>query len=150
MRKLLGSIALVLGMIPVQSLAQDQAAAPAAGGNIMIELNKLQQVDNRCDSYFEIRNTTDKDVQQLSFKAYLFDTEGIIIVAPPLYNFLDLRAGKSRVQMFSIKDTQCDRIARWLINEVVQCTGDLEGKIEIEGCGDFVTMSSKEKVVIEY
>jgi hypothetical protein len=139
----------LIGLLPSVCLGQGEPAAPqTTTGDIRIELNKLQQVENRCDSYFEVRNNTGTDIQELTIRAYLFDGDGIIIVAPVLYSFLDLRAGRSKVQLFSLEDLQCDRIGRWLVNEVVACTVNAEA--ELAGCADLITTSSRSDVVLEY
>jgi hypothetical protein len=142
-----------LGVHPSLGLGQaDTGAAPAAtdaaAGKLLIDLNKLQQVDKRCDSYFEVKNGTGTNIEELTLKAYLFDSDGIIIVAPVIYPFLELPAGKSKVQMFSLDDLKCDSIHRWLINEVVACTA---AEAPVEGCADLIATSSKAAAVtLEY
>jgi hypothetical protein len=149
-RSSLATIAFVLGLLPSACLAQGEPATAAgpAGGDIHLELNKLQQVDSSCDTFFVVRNNTATDIDLLSIKAYLFDGDGIIIVTPVLYSFAGLPAGRSKVYSFNLRDLQCDRIGRWLVNEVVDCNSAAE--IPIEGCADLITTSSRSDVVLEY
>lgn len=94
-------------------------------GIVVVELNKVEQLDNACRAYLLFENGQSSRFEEFRLDLVLFDQEGIIarriaVEAAPL------RAERSVVKLFDLADLQCDTIDRVLLNDISPCA-DEEG-----------------------
>lgn len=121
---------------PVLTRADDNTAT-----NLTIELNTVQQDQNRCRLVFVASNSTGKTIDELSLETVLFNASGSFLRLT-LFDFKSLPAGKPRVRQFAIPDTQCADLGRILINGTAQCVvGGAASKL----CDDTLNLKSKTK-----
>ena len=125
----LAAVALLLG-VSAPSLAQTEPqtepGAPAdAEAAVVVELNKVEQLDSACRAYLLFENGNSSRFDEFRLDLVLFDSEGVIarriaVEAAPL------RADRSVVKLFDLADLQCETIDRVLLNDIVPCA-DEEG-----------------------
>jgi hypothetical protein len=95
-------------------------AAPAAEGNLKIELNKLDDTEQGCRSVFVFDNHTGHELERFRLDLILFDPKGVyskqlLLDMAPLY------PDKKTVASFLLDDQRCDRIGSILVNDVPWC-----------------------------
>lgn len=131
------------GGLVVNAAAQDETQEEAASAeSVVLELNKLEQVDQTCRAYMLFENETGSDFEQFRLDLVLFDAEGVIsrriaIEAAPL------ETGRSTVKFFDFSEQQCDDIDRVLVNGVSPCA-DASG--EREDCTDILELANRTEV----
>ena len=109
-----------------QTEAQTEPGAPADGeAAVVVELNKVEQLDNACRAYLLFENGNSSRFNEFRLDLVLFDSEGVIarriaVEAAPL------RADRSVVKLFDLADLQCETIDRVLLNDIAPCA-DEEG-----------------------
>lgn len=117
-------------------------AASAQVGGIVVELNKLEQVNNACRAYLVTQNLTDTHFQTLLLDVVMFDNNGI--VAKRLAVELGpLPAGKTSLKVFDIVGLPCDKIGQLLLNDVIQCRDKSGVRTD---CLSLVRVSSRDEV----
>ncbi len=127
------------------SLALNQAAfahkpiPTAPAGKIAIELNKLEEMQDRCRVYLVIRNGTARDVRNLELDVFIFDHDGLITRRVGL-NTRRLKPSRIHVRLFDITEVTCSGMARLVVNEVVSCTATGGDAID---CEDDLVLSSR-------
>lgn len=101
-----------------------------AGENpkLSIELNKLAQQGDACETYLVFGNQLPIRFESLKLELVFFDKAGLIQRRLTL-DAAPLAATKTMVKLFQIPNTQCDSIGRVLINDVHKCQGQ-EGPVE--------------------
>lgn len=103
----------------VQASAADAATSKGAGsGQLGIELNKLEQVDSTCRVFFVFQNQLDTKLEALQLELVLFDTEGFVKRRLTL-DAAPIAEDKTSVKLFDLTDTQCERVGRILINDLL-------------------------------
>jgi hypothetical protein len=107
------SAALLLG--PAFPASSD----PSALG---VELNKLESQKDGCRAYFVITNNGATAYKVLKLDLIQFQPDGVIGKRFAI-DLGPLTPQKRSVKLFDI-DTPCDQIGSFLINDVVECTGD--------------------------
>lgn len=90
---------------------------------LVIELNKLEPIDDGCRIAFVIQNKLGVALGSLAFELVLFDKSQRILT------LLSVEAGgfprtKTRVKQFDIKAIACDGIGRALLNDISECSGN--------------------------
>ena len=130
--------AVLLGFIGLPSLAADK--------EVTLELNKLESLPNACRAYFLIRNQGKDDFEDIKLDIFIFDKEGVISRRFAISTG-QLRPGKTVVRLFDIPDLDCQTAARFLLNEVMSCTGPTG---PIETCGRQLAVTARGGVVFEY
>jgi len=120
------------------------ALAPArAQDTVRIELNTLENADNRCRMTFVIENKTARAVDSLKLDLALFNTEGAVY-RRMVADMGPVRAAKTVVKTFAT-DGDCAQLGSLLVNEVAACTPG-----EPNACLDQLALSSRVKAVRLY
>ena len=95
-------------------------AAAAEGGDVAIELNKLEPQGQACRAYVVVSNKSAKEWQSLNLDLVLFRPDGVIGRRFAI-NLAPLRPDKRTVKLFDIDGTPCDQVGSILINDVIEC-----------------------------
>jgi hypothetical protein len=95
-------------------------AAPAAEGNLKIELNKLDDTEQGCRSVFVFDNRTGHELERFRLDLILFDPKGVYS-KQLLLDMAPLLPDKKTVASFLLDDQRCDRIGSILVNDVPWC-----------------------------
>ncbi|GAA6160702.1 hypothetical protein NBRC116589_28760 [Ruegeria sp. HU-ET01832] len=111
-------VALIFCSLPFASAAQSQDSGP---GNLQIELNALQDVEQGCRMNFLVENKTGVDIEDASFETVIFDTSGSLITLT-LYPFRELPVDRPRLRRFDLRDVSCASIGQVLINGAKKCS----------------------------
>ena len=120
------------------------ALAPArAQDTVRIELNTLENADNRCRMTFVIENRASHAVDSLKLDLALFNTEGAVY-RRMVTDMGPVRAAKTVVKTFAT-DGDCAQLGSLLVNEVAACTPG-----EPNACLDQLALSSRVKAVRLY
>ena len=120
--------------IPLFSQARPKAAAlgaalallvlaqplAAAEGELLIELNKLEDTDQGCRSLFVFDNATGHELNRFQVDLILFDQEGVY-AKQVLLDMAPLTEDKKVLASFLLPDQQCAAIGSILINGLPQC-----------------------------
>jgi hypothetical protein len=118
--------------------AGTDAAAPAAGGKLLLQLNNAQTADASCRVTFVILNQTSTPIKSSSYTMSLFDPGGQII-KPVNLKFPPFPVGKTKVIQFPL-DLTCDKISG-IVPDETECTAGDDTPSTV--CGDAVSLSSK-------
>jgi len=114
--------ALLLSASP--SLAQSSPSPQSSpAGSFSLELNRLDGIDGGCRVTLVEKNATGSSFSALKLDLVVFDGEGIVtkrvgVDAGPL------KAGRTVVKTFDLKDLACESVGRVLINDVLSCEAD--------------------------
>lgn len=105
------------------------SAASALSGQLIIELNKFETIENGCRTFFLFRNKTDVTFQGFEMSLAILDKQGIIdrlltVEAAPL------KVGRTTLKLFEIPETQCDNIGEILLHEIAKCEPDQGGPLD--------------------
>ena len=120
------------------------ALAPAsAQDTVRVELNTLENADNRCRMTFVIENKTARAVDSLKLDLALFNTEGAVY-RRMVTDMGPVRAAKTVVKTFAA-DGDCAQLGALLVNEVAACTPG-----EPNACLDQLALSTRVKAVRLY
>ncbi len=125
-----------------QRPGQNQQAPATEQQNILIELNRLEQKDNNCVTYFMIKNNTNFNFSKFQTEMVTFDKNGLINNRI-LGDFQKIRPNKTVVKLFAIPDAKCSTINKILINDVHICKADTEQPMD---CLDLLQPSNKAKI----
>lgn len=126
-------------VLPGAALAQSQSDAQ---GDLMIELNTVQDVDQACRLTFVVQNKTGTAIDAASFETVIFDASGSV-VSLSLFNFRDLPADRPRVRQFDLPNRTCDMVGQALINGSSACVVDGS---DSQLCHDALKLSSRTEV----
>jgi hypothetical protein len=120
------------------------ALAPAhAQDSVRLELNTVENADNRCRMTFVIENKTGHAVDSLKLDFALFNAEGAVY-RRMVTDMGPVRAAKTVVKTFAT-DGDCAQLGSLLVNEVTACTPG-----EPNACLDQLALSSRVKAVRLY
>ncbi|WP_322889445.1 MULTISPECIES: hypothetical protein [unclassified Yoonia] len=103
------------------ALAVAGSAAAQDTGGIVLDLNRLDPVDNACRLTFVADNAL-VPLTALALETVLFDQAGRV-AALTLFDLGDLPLGSRRVRQFDVAGIACGDIAQVLVNGVASCTG---------------------------
>ncbi len=137
LRALMGA-ALVLAM--AAGLA---GPAPAAEGDLNIELNKVEDNGGACLASFVVRNKLGHTLDRFSLDIYVFDRDGVI-ARQVLLDLAPLRNAKTTVARFSLIKRACDDVGQILVNDVPSCRS--EGTGETLNCLAGLSVSSRARI----
>lgn len=101
--------------------AQEPAAEQRSG--LAMELNGLSQAEAGCRLTFVIRNGLPADLSKAVYEFALFGDTGLVERLLTL-DFKELPQGRTRVRQFDLADLQCDGLARILVNDARECSGE--------------------------
>ena len=110
---------------------------------VRVELNTVENADNRCRMTFVIENKTNHAVNSLKLDFALFNAEGAVY-RRMVTDMGPVRAAKTVVKTFAT-DGDCAQLGSLLVNEVTACTPG-----EPNACLDSLTLSSRVKAVRLY
>jgi len=111
-------------------------AARAADNNVLIELNSIESVDNRCRLNFVIENKSQAGIDSMRLDLVAFATDGGIL-RRLLTEMAPLRPAKTMVRAFVI-DAECRQLGAILVNDVTSCAPEEPG-----ACLDRLALSSR-------
>ncbi|WP_050604343.1 hypothetical protein [Ruegeria sp. 6PALISEP08] len=128
--------ALFCGSLPSMAFAQSDTEPP---GNLIVELNAIQDVSGSCRLTFLVKNETEHSIDGAVFETVVFDAEGGVI-SLSLFDFRELPASRPRVRQFDLPNRACDTVGQALINGTNSCV--VAGS-ESEICEKALTLSSR-------
>ena len=100
-------------------LAMAQPLA-AAEGELLIELNKLEDTDQGCRSLFVFDNATGHELNRFQVDLILFDQEGVY-AKQVMLDMAPLSEDKKVLASFLLPDHECGTIGSILVNDLPQC-----------------------------
>jgi hypothetical protein len=115
----------------VLALALPFAAGPAAAQDesspdrpaIMIDLNGLEQNEAACRITFVVQNRHAGNIGKAIYEFALFNRSGLVERLLTL-DFKELPARRTRVRQFDLAELHCADLARILVNDARECSGD--------------------------
>lgn len=116
---------LVLGAAPA-------LAAPAGGGALTVELNKLEDQGKACRAYLLFENGTGHAFSSLRLDLVMFDADGVVARRLAVEG-APLAEGKTSLKVFDVQDVPCAGIGRILINDVLACADGAEKREDCLG-----------------
>ena len=131
MRIALGAVLLLATFVP--ALAED----------FHVELNAIENGENRCGLTFVIENKGKTGIESLKLDLALFNTDGAVY-RRMLVDLAPLRANKTVVKTFEAEG-DCAQLGSVLVNEVTACQPG-----EPNVCQDQLALSSRVKNVRFY
>jgi hypothetical protein len=116
------------------------SAEPAAGGQIAIELNKLEPNGAACRAYLVVKNQSGQAFDSLKLDLVMFDGGGVVakrlaVQAAPLPE------GKTSLKIFDIEGHDCAGIGSILLNDVLACEPEVGATTP--GCLALVAASAR-------
>ena len=102
------------------ALAETASLNAASTKKLMIELNSQKQVGTSCQVSFLMKNDLDQEIKQFIFEIVIFD-ENQQVVKLLVLNSGELIKGKTRVKRYGLKNVNCQKVSRYLINDIKQC-----------------------------
>jgi hypothetical protein len=127
-----------LGLVALTCLTFGAAAALAEPKALTVELNKLEPQGSGCRAYVVVQNDDDTSYTAFKLDLVLFQSDGVIGRRFAM-DLAPLKAKKRTVKLFDLDNTPCDKIGSFLINDVVECTGETG---PVENCLAGVTVKS--------
>lgn len=116
---------------------------PTLADDMQVELNALENTENRCRMTFVIENKGKTTLESLKLDLVLFNNEGAVY-RRMLVDMAPVRAAKTLVKTF-VTDGDCAQMGKVLVNEVTACTpGDAAA------CTDQLALKSRLKNVQFY
>ncbi|MEJ0074062.1 MAG: hypothetical protein WDO17_01215 [Alphaproteobacteria bacterium] len=117
--------------------------APALAEDFQVQLNAVENAENRCRLTFVIENKGKTALESLKLDLVLFNTEGAVY-RRMLVDMAPVRASKTMVKTFAA-DGDCAQLGSVLVNEVAACQPGEPG-----ACQDQLALSSRVKAVRLY
>jgi hypothetical protein len=106
-----------------------------------VELNKMETVGDACRVYLVFENGTGRTFTDYTLDLVMFAQDGGILNRLAV-NAGRLDEGKTRVKLFDVPGTDCARIGRILVNDVMSCEGP-GGEGDPATCTAFTEPSSR-------
>lgn len=103
-------------------VSAQEAAVPAPGPALVLELNAAQPSDKGCRLTFVVTNNLGAELTKAAFEIALFNDAGVVDRLTVL-DFNELPAGKTKVARFDLAGTDCTKVSRVLVNHATECTG---------------------------
>src|ERR1044072_7718998 len=133
----------IIMRIAVGAMLAVVTLTPALAEDMAVELNALENSENRCRMTFVIENKGKTAVESLKLDLVLFNTEGAVY-RRMLVDMAPGRAAQTVVKAF-VTEGECAQMSKVLVNEVTACTpGDAAT------CQDQLALSSRVKAVRLY
>lgn len=115
----------------------------AAEEKVRIELNSLENADDRCRLNFVIENKSHVAIESMKLDLVAFGGDGGIL-RRLITEMGPVRAAKTVVRTFPV-DTECRQLGAVLVNDVTACTPGEPG-----ACLDDLVLSSRVKTLRFY
>jgi len=136
----LGIAALVTTLVTALVVAGPGAAsAQEAGEGLTVELNKTEDVEGGCRSYFLFRNRTGLAFAEFEMSLAILDADGVIdrlltIDAAPL------PSGRTTLKLFEVPGIGCGEIGEILLHDIAACRPQNEEPVD---CFGFLELMSR-------
>jgi hypothetical protein len=111
-------------------------ATSAAEEKVSIQLNSVENTDNRCRLNFVIENKSQVRIESMKLDLVAFGGDGGILNRV-IVEMGPVRSAKTMVRAFAV-DAECAHISALLVNDVVVCTPGEAG-----ACLDGLVLSSR-------
>jgi len=113
--------------------------ARAQDGRLAVELNKFEDVEAGCRSFFLFRNQTEMALEAFEMSLAILSADGVIdrlltIDAAPL------PAGRTTLKLFEIPETSCDAIGEVLLHDIAACRPQNAEEVD---CFAFLDLASR-------
>jgi len=102
------------------ALAETSSVNTAPIKKLLIELNSQKQVGESCQVSFLMKNDLGQEIKQFTFEIVIFD-ENQQVVKLLVLNSGELIVGKTRVKRYGLKNVNCQKVSRYLVNDIKQC-----------------------------
>lgn len=96
------------------------ASAQPEAESISVELNKLEAQGQDCRAYVVVNNTSETAYSSFKLDLVMFEASGVIGRRFAI-DLAPVRPNKKTVKLFDIDQTNCDSVASFLVNEVMEC-----------------------------
>jgi hypothetical protein len=130
-------------MIAVSCFGLSAMGAAAQTGNVELELNTAQDINNGCRLTYVATNATPTGLEKVSYEVAVFDLDGIVKRLLVL-EFGWLPSGKTRVVQFDLPEQTCDSISRISVNGAVECAS-AQGEQTV--CRDNALLSTRVRTI---
>lgn len=117
----------------------------AAEGELLIELNKLEDTDQGCRSLFLFDNATGHELDRFRVDLILFDQEGVY-AKQVLLDMAPLYQDKKVLASFLLADEQCDSIGSILVNDLPGCENGAGAQLD---CVKLLAVRSRSDTPLE-
>lgn len=124
------------------------AIAPAQAadeGELLIELNKLEDTDEGCRSLFLFDNGTGHELHRFRVDLILFDQKGVY-ARQVLLDMAPLYQDKKVVASFMLPDQECASIGSILVNDVPHCENGAGAELD---CVKLLSVRSRSDTPLE-
>ena len=128
MRGVLRALVVLQVLLPI--------ATSAAEEKVSVQLNSVENADNRCRLYFVIENKSQVGIESMKLDLVAFDGDGGILNRV-IVEMGPVQSAKTMVRAFAV-DAECAHISALLVNDVVVCTPGEAG-----ACLDGLVLSSR-------
>ncbi len=102
------------------ALAETSSVNTTPTKKLLIELNSQKQVGTSCQVSFLMKNDLGQEIKQFTFEIVIFD-ENQQVVKLLVLNSGELIKGKTRVKRYGLKNVNCEKVSRYLVNDIKQC-----------------------------
>ena len=130
MRGVLRALVVLQALVPLCAFAADN--------KVLIELNSIENADNRCRLNFVIENKSHVAIESMKLDLVAFGGDGGIL-RRLITEMGPVRAAKTVVRTFPV-DAECRQLGAILVNDVTACTPGEPG-----ACLDGLGLSSRVK-----
>jgi hypothetical protein len=128
MRSVLSALVVLQMLAPLYASAADE--------KVLVQLNSIENADNRCRLNFVIENKSNAAIDSLKLDLVAFGTDGGIL-RRLITEMGPVRAAKTMVRAFAV-DADCRQLGSILVNDVTACTPGEPG-----ACLDGLSLSSR-------
>lgn len=137
--------ALAVSMSASPSFGQSSPALSAAAGAFSLELNRLDGIGGDCRVTLVEKNGTASVFAVLKLDLVVFDGEGLVVKRVGV-DAGPLKAGRTVVKTFDLKNLACPSVGRLLINDVLACEAD---GLAADACLDAIEPRSRAAAVFD-
>ncbi len=103
--------------------------ATAEQGGLIIELNKVEDLDGGCQAWPVFQNKLGAALDRFNLDLFKFDKDGVI-VGRLLIEILPMRNGRTRVTVYRLHDGPCSGLSRVLVNDILECRAEGNGELD--------------------
>jgi len=135
MRGVLRALLVLQTLVPLCAFAADN--------KVLVELNSIENADNRCRLNFVIENKSHVPIESMKLDLVAFGGDGGIL-RRLITEMGPVRAVKTVVRTFPV-DAECRQLGALLVNDVTACTPGEPG-----ACLDGLALSSRVKTLRFY
>ena len=124
------------------------AGAPRAGAaadGLVLELNKVEETEGGCQTFFLIDNRSGHVFDGFRLDLVLFDREGVIAGRLGV-DLAPVRRDKRTVSTYVLPGTPCDEIGSILVNDIPVCEARGGGAVD---CVDMLEVSGRDSIPLE-